>query len=117
LESALKKELPGTVLVTVHLEPRSDEPKPAVRHLPSTRRLQEALSKLPEAKNVKVQDVLVTDEGLVVTLEKAFNGSTSLEQTHEVMAGLERAIYSAVPDVIRVHTNPEIEKSTRSEGS
>ena len=33
LEAALMKELPGTVLVTVHLEPRSDEPKPAVRHL------------------------------------------------------------------------------------
>ena len=109
LEAALMKELPGTVLVTVHLEPRSDEPKPAVRHLPSTRRVEEALSKLPEAKNVRVQDVLVTDEGLVVTLEKSFKGTISLEQTHELMAGLERAIHSSMPEVTRVHINPELE--------
>ena len=50
LEAAIRKELPGTVLVTVHLEPRSDEPKPAVRHRPSTRRVEEALAKLPEAQ-------------------------------------------------------------------
>ena len=110
LEAAVLKELPGPVLVTVHLEPRSDEPKPAVRHRPSTRRVEEALSKLLEAKDVRVQDVLVTDEGLVVTLEKTFNGSTSLAQTHDLMAGLERAIHSSVPEVIRVHINPEIEQ-------
>jgi cation diffusion facilitator family transporter len=109
LEAAIIKELPGTVLVTVHLEPRSDEPKPAVRHVPSTRRVEEALSKLPEARNVSVQDVLVTDEGLVVTLEKTFQGTTSLAQTHELMAGLERAIHASLPEVIRVHINPEID--------
>ena len=108
LEAAIVKELPGPVLVVVHLEPRSDEPKPAVRHPPSTRRVEEALSKLPEARNVRVQDVLVTDEGLVVTLEKTFKGTTSLAQTHELMAGLERAIHAALPEVIRVHVNPEI---------
>ena len=93
--------------MTVHLEPRSDEPKPAVRHLPSTRHVEKALSNLPEAKNVRVQDVLVTDEGLVVTLEKTFKGTSSLAQTHELMAGLERAIHSSLPEVIRVHINPE----------
>jgi divalent metal cation (Fe/Co/Zn/Cd) transporter len=111
LEAAIMKELPGKVLVTVHLEPRSDEPKPAVRHLPSTRRVEEALSKLPEARNVRVQDVLVTDEGLVITLEKTFKGTTSLAQTHELMAGLERAIHTSLPEVTRVHINPEIEKA------
>jgi cation diffusion facilitator family transporter len=109
LEKAIIKELPGLVLVTVHLEPRSDEPKPAVRHQPSTRRVEEALSILPEARNVTVQDVLVTDEGLVLTLKKEFSGTTSLAQTHELMAGLERAIHAAVPEVTRVHINPEIE--------
>ena len=109
LEAAIMKELPGTVLVTVHLEPRSDEPKPAVRHLPSTRRVEQALSNLPEAHNVRVQDVLVTDEGLVITLEKAFKGTTSLAQTHELMAGLERAIHTSLSEVTRVHINPEIQ--------
>jgi cation diffusion facilitator family transporter len=109
LEAAIRKELPGPMLVTVHLEPRSDEPKPAVRHQPSTQRVETALSNLPEAKNVRVQDVLVTDEGMVLTLEKTFKGTTSLAQTHELMAGLERAIHAEVPEVIRVHINPEIE--------
>jgi cation diffusion facilitator family transporter len=108
LEAAIVKELPGPVLVTVHLEPRSDEPKPAVRHRPSTCRIEEALSRLPEARDVRVQDVLVTDEGLVVTLEKSFKGTTSLAATHESMAGLERAIHASLPDVTRVHINPEI---------
>jgi cation diffusion facilitator family transporter len=109
LEGAIIKELPGPVLVTVHLEPRSDEPKPAVRHLPSTRQVEKALASLPEAKNVRVQDVLVTDEGLVITLEKTFKGTSSLAQTHELMAGLERAIHASLPEVTRVHINPEIE--------
>jgi cation diffusion facilitator family transporter len=109
LEGAIIKELPGPVMVTVHLEPRSDEPKPAVRHLPSTRHVEKALANLPEAKNVRVQDVLVTDEGLVITLEKTFKGTSSLAQTHELMAGLERAIHASLPEVTRVHINPEIE--------
>jgi cation diffusion facilitator family transporter len=109
LEGAIIKELPGPVMVTVHLEPRSDEPKPAVRHLPSTRHVEKVLANLPEAKNVRVQDVLVTDEGLVITLEKAFKGTTSLAQTHELMAGLERAIHASLSEVTRVHINPEIQ--------
>jgi len=113
LEAAIAREVPGIVKVTVHLEPRDDDPRPAVRHLPSTRRVQEALSKLPEARDVRLQDVLVTDDGLVVTLEKGFPGRTPLFETHEMMAGLERALRMSVPDVVRVHINPEIaEKRT-----
>jgi divalent metal cation (Fe/Co/Zn/Cd) transporter len=108
LEAAIVRELPGTIRITVHMEPRSDEPKPAVRHTPSTRRVEEALTQLAEARNVKVQDVLVTDEGLVVTLEKSFPGATSLAESHDQMAGLERALRTSLPDVVRVHINPEI---------
>jgi cation diffusion facilitator family transporter len=108
LEAAIVRELPGATRITVHMEPRSDEPKPAVRHAPSTRRVEEVLAQLAEARNVKVQDVLVTDEGLVVTLEKSFAGATSLAETHDQMAGLERALRTSLPDVVRVHINPEI---------
>ena len=108
LEAAIAREVPGIVKVTVHLEPRDEDPRPAVRHLPSTQRVEEALSKLPEAKNVKLQDVLVTDDGLVVTLETRFPGTTPLFETHEMMAGLERALHRSLPDVVRIHINPEI---------
>jgi cation diffusion facilitator family transporter len=108
LEAAIVRELPGTVRVTVHLEPRSDEPRPAVRHVPSTRRVEEVLSRLPEARNVRVQDVVVTDEGLVVTLEKTFAGVTPLAESHDQMADLERALRASLPEVVRIHINPEI---------
>jgi cation diffusion facilitator family transporter len=108
LEAAIVRELPGPVRVTVHLEPRSDEPKPAVRHVPSTRRVEEVLAQLPEAKNVRLQDVVVTDDGLVVTLEKTFAAVTSLADSHGEMAGLERALHAALPEVVRIHINPEI---------
>src|ERR1700736_2760162 len=108
LETAIAKEIPGTVKIDVHLEARSDEPRPAVRHVPSTRRVEEALSQLPEARNVRVQDVVVTDEGLVVTLEKTFAGVTSLAESHDQMASLERALRASLPEVVRIHINPEI---------
>jgi uncharacterized membrane protein YjjP (DUF1212 family) len=76
--------------------------------VPSTRRVEEALSRLPEARNVRVQDVVVTDEGLVVTLEKTFAAVTSLAESHDQMADLERALRASLPEVVRIHINPEI---------
>jgi hypothetical protein len=35
-------------------------------------KIRDVLSKLSQAANTRVQDVLVTDEGLVVTLEREF---------------------------------------------
>jgi cation diffusion facilitator family transporter len=110
LEAAVARELPEIGRITIHLEPRTDEPRPAVRHLPSTQRIQEALAKLPDATGVHVEDVLVTDEGLVVTLEKVFAPGTPLAQAHDMMARLERSLRQAQPDVVRVHINPEIER-------
>jgi cation diffusion facilitator family transporter len=109
LEAAIVKEVPGSVKVDIHLEARSDEPRPAVRHAPSDERVKQALANLPEAGHFRVQDVLVMDEGLVVTLEKSFSGKTPLAETHDKMADLERALRNALPDVVRVHINPEIE--------
>jgi hypothetical protein len=51
---------------------------------------------------------MVTDEGLVVTLEKKFPGTTPLSEPHERMCGLERDLQMSLPDVVRVHVNPEI---------
>jgi cation diffusion facilitator family transporter len=108
LEAAIARELPEIGRITIHLEPRTDEPRPAVRHLPSTQRIQQALAKLPDTTGVHVEDVLVTDEGLVVTLEKEFTPGTPLAQAHDTMARLERSLRQAQPEVVRVHINPEI---------
>jgi cation diffusion facilitator family transporter len=108
LEKAVERELSQRVQITVHLEPRSDQPRPAVRQSKITERVRNTLLGMPQAADVRVHDVLITDEGLVVTLQKAFPGSTSLREAHEVMSELERTLKALNPEVARVHTDPEI---------
>ena len=108
LEYALRHELSDRVRMAVHLEPRSDKPRPAQRRSSSTRKVCAVLSELPQAANTRVRDALVTDEGLVVTLEREFPGEMSLRETHEAMTDLERDLKLLVPDIVRVHVDPEI---------
>jgi len=44
----------------------------------------------------------------VVTLKRAFPGHTSLRETHEQMSELERTLKSLIPELARVHIDPEI---------
>ena len=111
LEHALRDELSDRACMAVHLEPRSDKLRPAERRSSSTRKVRDALSKLPQAANTRVRDALVTDEGLVVTLEREFPGEMSLRETHEAMTELERDLKLRVPDIVRVHVDPEILRS------
>jgi cation diffusion facilitator family transporter len=110
LERAVERELPQRVQITVHLEPRSDQPRPAVRQAKTTERVRDILLAIPEAADFRLHDVLITDEGLVVTLQKAFPGETSLREAHEVMTELERSLKTLIPEIARVHTDPEISK-------
>jgi divalent metal cation (Fe/Co/Zn/Cd) transporter len=50
----------------------------------------------------------VTDQGLVITLERKFPAQTSLRETHEVMTELERNLKLCVPGIAYVHVDPEI---------
>jgi cation diffusion facilitator family transporter len=109
LEKALRRELPGLVEVAVHLEPRNDSSRRAAR-LSAAEEVREALAKLPHAANVRVHDVLETDEGLVVTLKENFPDETSLREAHEAMTDLERSLKLLLRKVVRVHVDPEISK-------
>jgi cation diffusion facilitator family transporter len=111
LEHALMRELRQTARVEVHLEPRNDEPLPAVRHLSSMERVKAAIVGLEAFERVVVRDVLLTDEGLVVTLERRFSGSEPLSEAHASMAGLERGLRALIPDVARVRINPEVSQN------
>src|SRR5258708_29379086 len=102
--------------MAVHLEPRSDKLRPAERRCSSTRKVRDALSKLPQAANTRVRDALVTDEGLVVTLEREFPGEMSLRETHDAMTELERDLKLRVSDIVRVHVDPEIVPSEAKGG-
>jgi cation diffusion facilitator family transporter len=110
LEQAVRRELSDRVHVAVHLEPRSDDPRRAARRFSSAQKVRDVLSKMPQGDNVRVHDVLITDEGLVVTLERDFSGEMSLREVHEAMTDLERRLKLSIPDVIRVHVDPEISK-------
>jgi hypothetical protein len=61
-----------------------------------------------KASGTRLHDVLVTDEGLVVTVKKPFAGDTSLRQVHEAMTELERQIQELNPEIVRVHVDPEV---------
>lgn len=110
LEQALRRELSDRVRIAVHLEPRSDDVRPAVRRLHPAQEVRDLLSKLPSTADIRVHDVLVTDDGLVVTLKENFPGEMSLREAHDAMTDLERSLKLSVPDIARVHVDPEISK-------
>src|SRR5260221_1384577 len=69
LERVIAEELSERVEITIHLEPRSDQPRPAVRQSKMTESVRNVLLVLPQSSDVRIHDVLLTDEGLVVTLK------------------------------------------------
>ncbi|TWF35729.1 cation diffusion facilitator family transporter [Chitinophaga polysaccharea] len=110
LETALQQEFALPVKVAVHIEPRNETPRSSIRHIPSMEKVRQALADLTEYQHVDIDEVLLTDEGLVVTLIMTLPGDTSLASTHTIMYDLERALKLKVPDIIRVHIDPEPEK-------
>lgn len=107
LEKALITEFPLPVKVAVHIEPRNEMPRPSTRQADAFEKVRLALQNLPAFPNVKIDEVLLTAEGLVVTLIIFLPGHTSLAHTHTVMYDLERALKLEITDLIRVHIDPE----------
>src|SRR5258706_14969220 len=95
-ERVIAGELSERVEISIHLEPRSDQPRPAVRQSKMTESVRKVVLGLRQALDVRIHDVLLTDEGLVVTLQKAFPGQTSLRETHEEIRELERNLKSII---------------------
>ena len=108
-ERALQSELPNRSAIAIHLEPRSDKSRPAREQSATTQSVRDALSKSPEAAKARIRDVLVTAQGLVVTLERQFPGEMSLREAHELMSNLERTLKLEIPNIAKVHVDPEIQ--------
>lgn len=111
LEVAVRRELSGSPQLSIHLEPRDDRPEPAVREGSSRARVEGALRKFAATEDLAVRDVLTIDDGWVVTLKQAFPASAGLKEAHEAMAELEHALRAALPEVVRVHVDPEVSPS------
>ncbi|MBV9491031.1 MAG: cation transporter [Verrucomicrobia bacterium] len=108
LEAAAHRELPGPLHLNVHLEPRDDRPRPAVRQDAARVRVEAALRQCASDRQLIIGDVLATDDGWIVTVTEVFAPATSLKAAHEAMTGLEGTIRAAVPEVVRVHVDPEV---------
>jgi len=104
------RELSGPLQLSVHLEPRDDRPMPAVRESSSRARVEAALREL-DASHLAVRDVLIVDDGWVVTLQQGFPAPSGLKKVHEAMAELEHALRVLLPEVVRVHVDPELVSS------
>lgn len=107
LETALIQEFLLPVKVTVHIEPRNEMPREAIRQADAFEKVRQALANLDTWPHVKIDEVLLTNEGLVVTLIIFLPGHTSLAHTHTIMYDLERALKLEITDIIRVHIDPE----------
>ncbi|PSL45708.1 cation diffusion facilitator family transporter [Chitinophaga niastensis] len=107
LEKALINEFALPIKVAVHIEPRNEIPRPAIRHQSSFDRVRQALENMEDYKQVTIDEVLLTDEGLVVTLIMTLPGQTPLADAHVVMYNLERVLRAEITDIIRVHIDPE----------
>ena len=64
--------------------------------------------RLPQAANVRVHDLLETEEGLVVTLKENFSRETSLREAHDAMTDQERSLKLSLPNIVRIHVDPEM---------
>lgn len=113
LETAVARELSGPLQLSVHLEPRDDRPISAVRDSSARAKVEAALREL-DASHLAVRDILAIDDGWVVTLKQGFPAPSTLKKAHEAMAELEHALRALVPEIVRVHVDPEVFTSDQS---
>jgi cation diffusion facilitator family transporter len=107
LEQAIRAELGNATTVGVHLEPRRDQVRPAVRYGPLDEQVRRVVEQIAGAATIAQVDTLLTDEGTIVTLRCAYLPATPLSEVHNDMARLERDLRRAVPDIVRVQIDPE----------
>lgn len=116
LESSIAAELPCQVVVAVHLEPRHDQVRPAVRYAPVDKRVREAINTLPDAASILTSETLLTNNGIIVTLHCRFPGTTLLTEVHNAMARMEQDLRRLIPEVVRVQIDPEPCELSAEEG-
>jgi divalent metal cation (Fe/Co/Zn/Cd) transporter len=107
LEHAIRSELGESNVVAVHLEPRRDQVRPAVRYAPLDIQVRRVVEQIAGAETITQVETLLTDEGTIVTLHCSYPPGTALSEVHAAMARLERDLRRAVPDIVRVQIDPE----------
>ncbi len=106
-ERELRGVLPGVVRIGVHLEPRTEAARPAVRHPETVNQVRRVLEGLVPAGRLVRVDAALTSEGAVVHVYLRFKAADPLQRVHEEMTALERALRREVPELDQVYIDPE----------
>ncbi|GMA17009.1 cation diffusion facilitator family transporter [Deinococcus metallilatus] len=107
LETEMVQMLPEVRRVAVHLEPRHDHPRPAVRHEETARAVRLALQEQLAVDRIVEVEAALTEEGAVVNVRVLFAPELTLAAVHAEMSTLERQIRVQVPGVDQVRIDPE----------
>src|SRR5262245_31158096 len=99
VEAAVNRALPGSDVV-VHVEPLGEE-------LDVRERIRAAAMGVSHVREIHNLTVIDTADGREVSLHLKLPGDTSLVSAHEVAEQVERAIETAVPEVVAVQTHIE----------
>ncbi len=99
VEAAVQRALPGSDVV-VHVEPMGETGD--VRE-----RIRAAAMGISHVREIHNLSVIDTAQGLEVSLHLKLPGETALGAAHDVAEQVERAIRSAVPEVVAVQTHIE----------
>jgi cation diffusion facilitator family transporter len=111
LEADMVQMLPEVRRVAVHLEPRHEHPRPAVRHQETARVVRLALQEQVAVDRIVGVEAALTEEGAVVNVRVLFAPELSLAAVHAEMSLLERQIRVQVPGLDQVRMDPKLAES------
>ncbi|GGR27143.1 cation diffusion facilitator family transporter [Deinococcus ruber] len=107
LEAEMVRMLPEARRVAVHLEPRHERARPAVRHQETAQAVRDVLREALPDDRIAAVEAALTEEGTVVSVGVLFPPDIALAAVHAEMSRLERQIRLQVPGVDQVRIDPE----------
>ena len=113
LEAEMIRMLPEAQRVAVHLEPRHERARPAVRHAETAEAIQEVLADVLSSDRIMSVEAALTDEGTVVNVSLGFPPALPLADVHAEMSQIERQLRLRVPGVDQIRIDPEPMEASR----
>lgn len=113
LEQKIKEEIPSVEKVTIHIED-SEGNEHSLTNVTSqegslAQRIQEYVSSQDDILSCRNVTLLQDDDKVHVSFDCSLTKTKSLEEVHDIISNLERAIYKKFPNIhrITIHAEPE----------
>lgn len=113
LEAEMIRMLPEAQRVAVHLEPRHERARPAVRHAETAQAIRTVLADVLSGERIISVEAALTDEGTVVNVSLGFPPVLPLADVHAEMSQIERQLRLRVPGVDQIRIDPEPVETSR----